>query len=78
MVCHEKVLEAAKTIVGLKGTNEFTPAEVMQYLKNQHTVYSESTIRTHVVSRCCINAPKHHIVRYDYFERIGRGLYKLR
>lgn len=77
MACHEEVLEAAKCIVQSKGMNEFTPAEVVHHLDNRNTVYAESTIRTHVVSRCCINAPEHHGVRYEYFERVGRGLYKV-
>jgi len=77
MACHEEVLHAAKFIVRSKGINEFTPEEVRQHLKNQNTTYAQSTINTHIVSRCCVNAPKHHAVRYEYFERIGHGLYRL-
>ena len=77
MACHEEALQAAKAIIKAKGTNEFTPEEVLQHLKNENTIYAQSTINTHIVSRCCINAPEHHTVRYTYFERIGHGLYKL-
>jgi arginine repressor len=75
MPCHKEVLNAAKFIVRSKGINQFTPKEVVQHLKNRGTTYTQSTINTHIVSRCCVNAPEHHAVRYEYFERIGRGLY---
>jgi hypothetical protein len=77
MACHEEVLQAAKFIVESKGINEFSPGEVLQYLKNQNTSYVQSTINTHIVSRCCINAPANHAVRYEYFERIRHGLYRI-
>lgn len=77
MACHHKVLEAVKSIVESKGFNEFTPQEVIEYLREQHTIYADSTIRTHIVSRCCVNAPQHHAVRYEYFERIGRASYRI-
>jgi len=34
-------------------------------------------VRTHVVSRCCVNAPKHHLHRWKYFRRVGRGTYEV-
>lgn len=77
MACHEEVLQAARSIAKSKGINEFTPDEVLQHLKNQNTTYAQSTIKTHIVSRCCVNAPEHHAVRYEYFERIRYGLYKV-
>jgi len=77
MACHEKVLNAAKFIIQTKGGNEFTPNEVIKYLMEQGTIYKKSTIRTHICSRCCVNAPKHHLVRWEYFKRIGPGLYKV-
>ena len=36
------------------------------------------TVRTHVVSRCCTNAPANHPHRWDYFQRVDRGLYEIR
>jgi hypothetical protein len=76
--CHEEVLEAARSIVQEKGDNAFTPQEVVDHLRKRLTAYSESTIRIHVVSRCCYNAPRHHAVKHEYFERIGRASYKIR
>jgi len=39
--------------------------------------YKESTIRTHVTSRMCRNAPKYHATKYDDFERVDYGTYRL-
>jgi predicted RNase H-like HicB family nuclease len=33
-------------------------------------------VRTHIVSRCCVNAPNHPH-KWDYFKRVGRGVYEL-
>jgi len=49
---------------------------VIENMRNQKATYSESTIRTHIVSKCCVNAPRHHAVVFNDFERIGRRLYK--
>jgi hypothetical protein len=38
--------------------------------------YRPSTIRTHVVSRMCRDAPDHHAVTYDDLERVSPGLYR--
>jgi hypothetical protein len=47
--------------------------EVVRALPHLHP----GTIRTHVVSRCCVNAPKNHPHKWDYFERVSRGLYRI-
>ena len=39
--------------------------------------YAESTIRTHVTSRMCGNAPDNHAVTYDDLVRIDAGRYRL-
>jgi len=75
--CREDVVDAAVRIVKRKGRNEFTPSEVVQEMQKRGTPYAESTIRTHVVSRCCSNAPRHHGTKYDDLERIGSGLYRI-
>jgi len=77
MACHEEVLEASRTIINIKGKNEFSPIEIITHLKNQGTDCEESTIRTHIISRCCKNSPSHHGTTYEYFERVSFGLYKV-
>ena len=73
----EEVLSAVQFIVKIKGKNEFSIREVVDYMIKEKTSYSESTIRTDITSRCCVNAPNNHAIVYDYFERIGRGKYRL-
>ncbi|MCY9664871.1 hypothetical protein M5X11_07860 [Paenibacillus alginolyticus] len=46
-------------------------------MKSNNTIYAESTIRTHIVSRCCINVKRHHAIVYNDYERIGDGYYKV-
>jgi hypothetical protein len=75
--CHEQVLAAANNVVASKGVNEFTPDEIIQELHRAGSSCADATIRTHVVSRCCRNAPDHHAKVYDYFERVGPGRYKV-
>ena len=60
MTCRDEVLESAKSIVQNKGVNEFTIQEILDYMNLKGTIYKESTIRTHITSRMCKDAPKHH------------------
>lgn len=66
--CHEQVLAAAEDVTAGKGVNEFTPPEIVEELGRVGSKYSESSIRTDVVS-----AKDHHAVVFDYFERLGRA-----
>ncbi|WP_420490571.1 DUF7669 domain-containing protein [Neobacillus niacini] len=75
--CREELLNAVHNIVNKKGKNEFSIMEVIEYMGRENTPYSESTIRTHITSRCCSNAPENHAVVYNDLERIGRGKYKI-
>jgi hypothetical protein len=77
MACHEEVLDAAKAVTAAKGRNEFSPREIIEHMKAGGSPYRESTIRTHIVSRCCLNAPDHHAVVYGYFKRVGPGTYRI-
>ncbi len=77
MACHDDVLLAAQTIVRNKVVNQFTIPEVFKNLSQQSSQYSDSTVRTHITSRCCKNTPDNHAVTYEYFERIRHGVYQL-
>lgn len=68
---------AAKEIVEKKGLNEFSVTEILDSMHRRGTSFSDSTIKTHVTSRCCGNAPQNHGTKYDDFRRIGPGRYKL-
>lgn len=74
MAVHEEVLRAALRICRQRRGWRFRPIEIVRALPG----LDAGTVRTHVVSRCCTNAPAHHPHRWDYFERVGRGLYEIR
>ncbi len=77
MTAHKEVLAAAKSIVKKTGKNEFSIEDVIIEMKNSKTTYLESTIRTHIASKLCVNSPPHHNTRYAYFERIEHGKYRI-
>ena len=73
MSVHAEVLRAAQRICRERGTWTFTPDEIVRALPDLNA----SSVRTHVVSRCCINAPKNHPHKWDYFRRVRRGVYEI-
>ncbi|WP_157101618.1 DUF7669 domain-containing protein [Planococcus plakortidis] len=73
----EEILTAVKSITEEREEKHFHLSEVLQYMKNSEISYKESTIRTHVTSRCCSNSPDHHGSIFNDYERIGKGLYRL-
>ena len=74
MKLHEEILAAARRLCVTRQRWTFTPAEVVQALPH----LNPRSVRTHVVSRCCANAPSHHAHRWPYFERLQRGVYEIR
>lgn len=73
----EQILAAINRIRSGPG-DTFTVADVLDELRAQGTDLAESTIRTHITSRMCRNAPDHHGTTYDDLERVNRGVYRLR
>jgi predicted RNase H-like HicB family nuclease len=73
MPVHEDILQAAVRIAGARAGGLFTPDEIVRALPHLNA----ATVRTHVTSRCCVNAPKNHLHKWDYFRRVGRGRYKV-
>jgi predicted RNase H-like HicB family nuclease len=70
---HEEVLAAANRIGVQHGDWTFTPYEVVRALPG----LKENSVRTDIVSRCCVNAPKNHLRKWDYFRRVGHGQYEV-
>src|SRR5271165_7245378 len=73
MHVHDEVLAAANQIGRERGDWTFTPLEVVKALP----ILNESSVRTHIVSRCCVNAPRNHPHKWDYFRRVGHGRYEV-
>jgi len=75
--CRTEVLAAARSVLKTSGRDTFTIPEIIAYLRAAGSRYAESTIRTHIVSRMCANAPVHHAVTYRDLVRTDRGEYRL-
>ena len=78
MGAREEILEALTSLCRRTGSDTFTPQDVVDELARRGSWYSPSTIRTHVVSRMCANAPNNHGTVYRDLERVGDGRYKRR
>jgi predicted RNase H-like HicB family nuclease len=74
MAVHEETLRAARRICRQRGGWRFRPRDIVLALPH----LNPRTVLTHVVSRCCVNAPAHHAHRLDYFKRVSRGVYEIR
>lgn len=73
MSTHLVVLATAQRLCAGRPEPRFTPDEIVRALPHLNA----QTVRTHVTSRCCVNAPAHHQSRLPYFRRIDRGRYEL-
>ena len=78
MTCRDEVLGAFKRLSAGDPNAAFTPQQIIDEMKQRGTSYAESTIRTHVTTRMCRDAPKHHGVTYDDLDRVANGMYRLR
>ena len=75
--CRDEILECAQTVMRQSGLDHFTIPEIISCMAKRESRYAESTIRTHIVSRMCANAPDNHAVTYRDLERTDRGEYRL-
>jgi predicted RNase H-like HicB family nuclease len=73
MAIHDEVLRAARRLCRERRGWTFTAEEVVRALPD----LNESSVRTHIVSRCCVDAPKNHPHKWDYFSRVRRGVYEI-
>lgn len=78
MTCRDEIIMTFRELARRSGRDTVSTAEILDEMKRRGSRYRESTIRTHVVSRLCGDAPDHHAVVYDDLERAGHGLYRLR
>ncbi|MYG51117.1 MAG: hypothetical protein F4204_01855, partial [Rhodospirillaceae bacterium] len=69
---HAEVLAAAQLLCGTADWT-FRLVDVVRALSH----LNERSVRTHVASRCCENAPENHAHRWPYFRRVRRGVYEI-
>jgi predicted RNase H-like HicB family nuclease len=73
MAVHDQVLRAARRLCRERDAWTFRPNEVVRALPH----LNPGSVRTHIVSRCCVNAPAHHPHRWKYFRRVAHGVYEI-
>lgn len=76
MTCRMEVLEAFFRLERKTGNREFRLRDVVDEVLGGTTELKESTIRTHVTSVMCRDAPVNHLLVFDDLERIDRGIYR--
>ena len=69
---HAEVLAAARLLCDSADWT-FRLADIVRALPHLNV----RSVRTHVVSRCCRNAPENHAHRWPYFRRVKRGVYEI-
>lgn len=78
MTCRDEILAALPSVAARSADRSFSPQDVVDELARRGSDYSPSTIRTHVVSRMCSNAPDNHARVYDDLVRVSDGVYRIR
>jgi hypothetical protein len=73
-----EILASARKLAEQSADGSFTLMQILTEMRRAGSRYTESTIRTHVTSRMCADAPVHHGTTYDDFQRLGDGRYRLR
>ncbi len=76
--CRAEVLEAFRALERRLERTIFSPADIVAEMKKRGTSYPDSTIRTHVCSHMCVDAPDNAAVTYPDLERVSRGRYRRR
>jgi hypothetical protein len=78
MTARDEILAALPNIEARSAGGSFSPQDVIDELRRRGSTYAESTVRTHVVSRMCANAPDNHARTYDDLARVSDGRYRRR
>ena len=76
MTCREEILAAMERLQNRTGSASLSLVAIVKEVQMGGGDYKESTIRTHITSSMCVDAPPNHGTRYPDLRRIGRGLYR--
>jgi len=75
MTARSEILEAAKSLTN-RGISPFSPIQLIREIEQTGTSYPEETLRTHITSWMCVDAPGHN-PSYRDLKRVGHGQYVL-
>ena len=73
VAAQHQIREVAQSMVAQSLDGEFNLACIIAEMTVRGSGYSEQTVRTHVTSRMCANAPRNHAVIYNDFWCIDHG-----
>jgi hypothetical protein len=76
--CRDEILAIWPRLEARSHDGTITVQAVVDALLGEGTEYRESTIRAHVTSRMCADAPDNHARVFDDLERVDGGRYRLR
>lgn len=76
MTCRDEILACVAMLEKRTADGTFSPDEVVSLMRQRGSQYPDTTIRTHVTSRLCANAPVNHGTVHPDLERIERGRYR--
>jgi hypothetical protein len=74
--CRAAVLAGLDRLERRGESDDFSVAELLSAAQAAGASHSEATIRTHITSIMCVNAPTNHAVRYPDLERVAPGRYR--
>ncbi len=74
----EVVLEAAHELTGKNKEKEFTPKEIIEFIRKKHPGFKTGTVHGQIAAGCP-NSPSHeiHSVKNEYYWRVSGGTYRL-
>lgn len=76
MTARDDIRTAARALES-RGVVPWSPAQCLAEAYRQGSPYPPSTLRTHIVSRLCVDAPENHAHRWPDLQRVSYGLYRL-
>ena len=76
--CRDEILGAFQRLERRHGRQVFDLQDIIQEVLRATGAYAESTIRTHVTSVMCAQAPVNHANASNDLDRVGRGRYRRR
>jgi hypothetical protein len=74
--CRDAVLDAFARLERRHGRKIFRLDEVVTETLANDPQYKESTVRTHVTRRMCVDAPDNHASVFGDLARVDRGVYR--
>jgi hypothetical protein len=77
MTCREEILDVLEVLSTRRPDGTFHVNEVLEAMQARGSTYKTSTIKGHVISKMCKDAPRYHATQYPDLERVAVNTYRL-